>query len=404
MRKIDVKKTNVSPLTHLKENEERFRTRTRKFAETQMKPLVLEMDQKGCFDESLIGKLFEQGLMSITVPYEYGGGNGTFFETIIAIEELARIDPSVSVCVDVHNTLVINAILNRGSEEQKQRFLPMLAKDTIGAFSITEKTAGSDAYALSCRAEKIDGGYRLTGEKDWVTNCAEAGIILIFAKVYQENPDGDITAFLLEKNEAAGLTVEERQDKMGIRASSTCGLALEDVFIPGENLLGDIGQGGRVALETLVDGRIGIAAQMLGLAQGALEAARDHAQTRQQFGRPIGSFQGVHFPLAEMATEIEAARLLVYNAARIKTCHSDFGERFYSSSMAKLFASKVAEGAASKAVDILGGTGFIKGSLVEKFYRDAKIGKIYEGTSNMQLRSIARAFLHINIKDEINSE
>jgi alkylation response protein AidB-like acyl-CoA dehydrogenase len=381
MRTLTTKQYTIPPLTHLRDDEKRYREKVRNFAEQIIAPLALEMDRKAKLDERLIPQLFDEGLMSIEIPSEYGGQNGNFFKSILAIEELSRVDPGVAVFVDVQNTLVVNAFIRWATPEQKQRFLPSFARDTVGAFSITEKQSGSDAYAMSCRAVKVDGGYVLTGNKQWVTNAAEADIILVFANTHPEKAREGITAFILNKKEAPGLTVETPEEKMGIRASSTCGLVLNDVFIPEENILGGVGRGTEIAIETLTAGRVGIAAQMTGLAQGALDAAIAHAEKRKQFGKRIISYQGVHYPLAEMATDVEAARLLVYNAARI--------------SMAKLFASKVAQTVVSKALDIFGGTGYMKGSMIEKFYRDAKIGTIYEGTSNMQMSSIAKALMKI---------
>ncbi|MFH1963875.1 MAG: acyl-CoA dehydrogenase family protein [bacterium] len=394
MKNMTINNSEVSPLTHLTEKEERFRERTQNFAKHYVMPLVFEMDKSAQIDRGLIEKIFEQGLMSIEIPIEYGGRNGSFFDSIIAIEEMAVVDPAVAVFIDVQNTLVINTIMRWGTEEQKRKYLPMLAKNTVGAFSITEKEAGSDATALSCKAKNVDGGYLLNGEKHWVTNAAEADIFIIFAKEQKtEGEEGRLTAFIVDRRETNGLTICDSEEKMGIRASSTCNIILENVFVPKENVLRAIGRGLNIALETLTDGRIGIGAQMLGLARGAFIAAVEYAQTRKQFGQTISNFQGIHFPLAQMSTEIEAARLFVYHVSRLKSAKSDFKELFTLSSMTKLFASQVAEKVVSQGLEIFGGKGYMKGNILEKLYRDAKIGKIYEGTSNMQLRLIARNFI-----------
>ncbi len=385
----------VLPLTRLKDDEKRYQKRVRSFAETHVAPLSMEMDRNARLDPELIRRLFEEGYMGIEIPGEYGGQNEDFFKTVIAIEELSRVDPGVAVFVDVQNTLFINAINRWADPEQKKRWLPILASDAVGAFSISEEQSGSDAYAMQCRAARADDGYVLSGKKKWVTNAAEAELILLFATTQPDNAREGITAFILEKDQAAGLTVEPPEEKLGIRASSTCGLILDDVRVPEANVLGKAGQGGQIAIETLVDGRIGIAAQMLGIAQGALSAAIAYAEKRKQFGRPIAKFQGVHFPIAEMATEVAAARLLVYNAARIRCLQDNSTEAFVASSMAKLYTSGVAESVASRSLDIFGGNGYMKGGMIEKFYRDAKIGKIYEGTSNMQMGTIAKTLMKV---------
>lgn len=395
MRTLNKEKTEVSIFSDLTEEESRFRERTRKFALNYVTPLVFKMDEEARLDTGLIEKLFEQGLMSIEIPTEYGGRNGSFFNTVLAIEELGIVDPAVSVFVDVQNTLVINALLRWGNEEQKRKYVSMLAKKCVGAFSISETEAGSDTSAISLEATKVHGGYLLNGNKHWATNAYEADIFVIFGNSLSSNGDGKkLTAFILNKKEVEGFTVKRPDEKMGIRASSTCDLVLDKVFIPEENVLGSIGRGQTIALETLTDGRIGISAQMLGLAQGAFNAAVDYAQTRKQFGQFISSFQGIHFPLAQIATEIEAARLLVYKAARLKTVEGSFKELFILSSMAKLYASQVAEKAVALGLEVFGGKGYMKGNVLEKLYRDAKIGKIYEGTSNIQLRIIARKFIN----------
>jgi butyryl-CoA dehydrogenase/short/branched chain acyl-CoA dehydrogenase len=365
------------PLTHLQEDERLF------------KGMVMEMDREAKLPRALIDQLFALGAMGIEIPASYGGGGGTFFMAILAVEELARVDPSVAVCVDVQNTLVNNALLRWASPAQQEHYLPLLAKDTVGAYALSEPGSGSDAFSLVTRA-RLDGDtYVLSGRKLWTTNGDEAGLYLLFANAHPEQKHKGITAFLVERA-FPGFTVGKKEDKLGIRASSTCELILEEVRVPRETVVSEVGGGYKVAIETLNEGRIGIGAQMVGLAQGALEAALAYAQERRQFGQSIASFQGVHFPLAEMATEIEAARLLVYNAARLKEAGEPFLQQ---AAMAKYFSSQMAERVASQALEIFGGYGFTKDFPAEKFYRDAKIGKIYEGTSNMQLRTIARALL-----------
>jgi alkylation response protein AidB-like acyl-CoA dehydrogenase len=393
MRKLTAHQSQVPALTHLRDDEKKYREKVRCFAEECVAPLSMEMDRNAKLDQTLIRQLFDEGLMSIEIPSEYGGQNGNLFKTVVAIEELSRIDPAVAVFVDVQNTLVVSAFNRWGTPEQKKRCLPLMARETAGAFSITEKHSGSDAYAMTSQAVKVDGGYLLKGNKHWVTNAAEAGIFLVFATTNPGNAREGITSFIVHKKDVSGFAVEAPEEKMGIRASSTCALVLDDVFIAEENILGGAGRGSQVALETLTVGRVGIAAQMVGLAQGALEAAIAHAEGRKQFGKRIISYQGVHFPLAEMATDVEAARLMTYNAARINTLQENPVECFTSASMAKLYASKVAESVASRALDIFGGKGYMKGSSIEKLYRDAKIGKIYEGTSNMQMSTIARTLM-----------
>lgn len=377
------------PLTHLQEDERLFKEVVREFAEERVKPLVMEMDREARLPLTLIDQLFALGVMGIEIPTSYGGGGGTFFMAILAIEELARVDPAVAVCVDVQNTLVNNALLRWANPTQKKRYLPSLAKDTVGAYALSEPGSGSDAFSLVTRARPEGDAYVLTGRKLWTTNGGEAGLYLLFANANPEQKHKGITAFLIERT-FPGFTVGKKEDKLGIRASSTCELILEEVRVLRENAVGEVGEGYKVAIETLNEGRIGIGAQMVGLAQGAFEAALAYAQERRQFGQPIASFQGVHFPLAEMATEIEAARLLVYNAARLKEAGQSFLQQ---AAMAKYFCSQVGERVASQALEIFGGYGFTKDFPAEKLYRDAKIGKIYEGTSNMQLHTIARALL-----------
>jgi len=397
MRNIESLLTEKQPLTYLSEKETKFKEKIRDFGLTHIEHLVFDMDLKAKLDETLIENLFKNGLMSLEIPSVYGGEGRSFFEIILAIEELSKIDPAIAVFVDVQNILFINALLKWGNDDQKNRYLPMLTKDCVGSFSITEKEAGSDTYSLACRADKTDGGYILNGEKHWATNAAEARLFLIFANVYTDEAKGRLTAFILDKIKAKGFAVQDSQEKMGIRASSTCDLTLKNVFIPEGDILGGVGKGMRISLETLTDGRVGIAAQMVGLAESALKVAVDYSKERVQFEQPIAKFQGVHFPLAELAAEIEAARLLVYNAARIKLSCNNFSNFFSAASMAKLFCSNVAEKAASIAVNTIGGNGYMKRNKAEKYYRDAKIGKIYEGTSNMQLQLIAKTYLKIKV-------
>jgi short/branched chain acyl-CoA dehydrogenase len=377
------------PLTHLSEEERMFQASVRRFTKERLAPKVRAMDETGLFDKALIEELFSLGLMAIEVPEEFGGQAGTFFQSILAIEELARVDPSASVIVDVQNTLFNNAILRWGSEEQKQRCLPRVSRDTVASYALSEAGSGSDAFALTTRAVEDGPGYRITGRKLWITNAAEAGLFLLFATVNPEAGYKGITAFLVER-ESPGFRVGKKEDKLGIRASSTCELVLDDCRVPRENVVGEVGKGYKLAIETLNEGRIGIGAQMLGLAEGALEAALEYSKQRKQFGKPIAEFQGIQFELAEMAVDVEAARLMVYNAARLR----DAGLSFVTeAAMCKYFASQIAERVASQAIEVLGGVGFTKDYPVEKFYRDAKIGRIYEGTSNMQRLTIAKQLL-----------
>ncbi len=367
------------------------------FSKERISPFISEMDTNCKLEESLIKDLFAYNLMNIEIPQKYGGYGGNFINTIIAIEEIAKIDPSVAVFVDVQNSLFNNAIMRWGTEEQKEIYLPVLAREGVGSFSITEKHAGSDTYAMSCLAEKQENGYLLSGEKHWATNAMEAKYFLIFAKMDTE-PNSSISAFIVDR-QTPGLTILPSQEKMGIRASSTCDIILKDVFVSDENILGGLGMGKRIGLETLTDGRVGIAAQMLGLAEGAYSLALQHAQQRKQFGNFIGAFQGVHFQLAKMAVKIETARQIIYHTIRIKHRNKDFMEYFKLASMTKYHVSQIAEEVASNAVEIFGGSGFMKSSPIEKFYRDAKIGRIYEGTSNIQLRTIAKLIMKIKTKD-----
>ncbi len=378
-----------SPLTHLNEDEQLFRSSVREFSQQTIGPLVRQMDDEQHFSADLLPQLFQLGLMGIEIPVEYGGAGGSFFEAILAVEEISAVDPSVGVLVDVQNTLCVNALLRWGTEEQKKQFLSRMAVDTVGAYALSEAASGSDAFALQSRAEKRGSEYVLNGQKLWITNAREAGLFIIFATLDPAAGYKGITAFLVEKD-FAGFTVGKKEDKLGIRASSTCELILEDCRVPEQNVLGEPGKGYKIAIETLNEGRIGIGAQMLGLARGAWNHAAKYAQERKQFGKPIAEFQAVQFALAEMATDIEATRLLVYNAARLKDAKLDYVRE---AAMAKYFASQVAERVASHAVEVYGGYGFVKDYPVEKYYRDAKIGKIYEGTSNMQLATIGKLVL-----------
>ena len=378
-----------APLTQLSEDEELFRSTVRDFATENIAPLVRQMDEEQHFAPELIPQLFNLGLMGIEVPIEYGGSGGTFFEAVLAVEAISAVDPSIGVLVDVQNTLCVNALLRWGTEAQKRRYLSRMANDLVGAYALSEAASGSDAFALQTRAEKRADGYILNGQKLWITNAREAGMFIVFATLDPAAGYKGITAFLVEKN-AFGFSVGKKEDKLGIRASSTCEIILEDCHVPAENLLGEPGKGYKIAIETLNEGRIGIGAQMLGLAQGAWSHAAAYAKERKQFGKAIADFQAVQFSLAEMATEIEATRLLVYNAARLKDAKLPYVKE---AAMAKYFSSQVAERVASQAVEIYGGYGFVKDYPVEKFYRDAKIGKIYEGTSNMQLATIGKLVL-----------
>ena len=378
-----------SPLTQLSEEEELFYSTVERFAQEKIQPHVRQMDDEQQFAPGLVPQLFELGLMGIEIPETLQGAGGTFFDAVLAIEAISTVDPAVAVLVDVHNTLVVNALRRWASEPQKQHWLPRLATNTPGAYALSEAGSGSDAFALQTRAESADGGYRLSGRKLWISNAREAGLFVVFATVDPSAGYKGITAFLVEKG-TPGFTVGRKEDKLGIRASSTCELILDNCFVPHDNLLGEGGKGYKIAIGTLNEGRIGIGAQMLGLANGAWHHAVRYAQQRRQFGKPIAEFQAVQFALADMATQIEAARLMVYNAARLK----DAGRPFVrEAAMAKLFASEVAERTASQCVEIFGGNGFVRDYPAEKYYRDAKIGKIYEGTSNIQLATIAKQVL-----------
>lgn len=376
-------------LTSLSDEESLFRQSVREFADQQIRPVASEMDEKGKFAPELIQQFFELGLMGIGVPEEYGGQGGSFFNAILAVEELSRADASAGVVVDVQNTLVNNGFLRWGNEDQKSRYFPRLTADTVGAYALSEAGSGSDAFGLATKAEDKGDAFLLNGHKLWITNGAEAGIFIVFANAAPEKGYRGITAFIVERD-FPGFTVGKKENKLGIRASSTCELILEDCLVKKENVLGEIGKGYKIAIETLNEGRIGIGAQMVGVSQGALECGINYAKERQQFGKSIASYQGVQFQIAQIATELEAARLMVYNCARMK----DAGENFVmQAAMTKLFTSQVAEHVTSQVVELYGGYGYTKDYPAEKFYRDAKIGKIYEGTSNMQLQTIAKLIL-----------
>jgi alkylation response protein AidB-like acyl-CoA dehydrogenase len=377
-------------LTFLAEDERLLRDSVREFAQDQVRPLVAEMDEHAKIPRALIDRLFELGVMGIEIPEALGGSGGRFFHAVLVVEELSRVDPSIGVLVDVQNTLVINALLRWAGADLKARILPKLAASSVGAYALSEAGSGSDAFALQTRARDDGDRYVLDGRKLWITNANEADFFVVFATMNPEAGYRGITAFVVERG-MPGFTVGKKEDKLGIRASSTCELLLESCRVPKANVLGDVGKGYKVAIETLNEGRIGIGAQMLGLAAGALDHAIRYTKERKQFGKAISDFQGVQFQLARAATEVEAARLLVYNAARLR----DLGQPFLTeAAMCKIFASEVAEHVASLAVNLFGGYGFVKDYPVEKLYRDAKIGQIYEGTSNLQLQTIAKQILN----------
>lgn len=377
------------PLTVLNDEERMFQSSVGRFARERIGPYVREMDQAGVFRKELLREMFELGLMSIEIPEEFGGQSGNFFQAVLAVEALAAVDPSAAVIADVQNTIANNILLRWGSAEQKRRYFPMLARDTVASFALSEAGSGSDAFALTTQAVRDCDEYRITGRKLWITNAAEAGIFFLFANADPPAGYRGITCFLIERD-VAGFQIGKKEDKLGIRASSTCELILDDCRVPAASIVGELGKGYKIAIETLNEGRIAIGAQMTGLAQGALDHSIAYAKERRQFGKPIADFQGIQFELAQMATEVEAARLLVYNAARLR----DAGLPFVTeAAMAKYFASQVAEATASRAVEIFGGVGFTKDYPVEKLYRDAKIGRIYEGTSNMQKLTIAKQIL-----------
>ncbi|HZT31842.1 MAG TPA: acyl-CoA dehydrogenase [Bryobacteraceae bacterium] len=377
------------PLTALSEEERLFQASVRQFAREQIAPHVRAMDADGVFRKDLIRQFFELGLMGIEIPEEYGGQGGTFFQCVLAVEELSAVDPSAGVIVDVQNTIVNNAILRWASADQKQRYLPRLAADTVASYALSEAGSGSDAFAMAARAVDQGDHFLLTGRKLWITNAAESGLFLLFANANPEAGYRGITAFLIER-EFPGFQVGKKEDKLGLRASSTCELILDNCRVPKANVMGEVGKGYKIAMETLNEGRIAIGSQMIGLARAALEHAVSYARERKQFGKAIGEFQGVQFQLAKMATELEAARLLVYNAARLRDAGLPFQAE---AAMAKFYSSEVAEKVASKAIEIFGGVGITKDYPVEKLYRDAKIGRIYEGTSNIQLLTIAKKLL-----------
>jgi len=377
------------PLTDLSEDERMFRDQVRQFAEAEVRPLVGKMDKEAQIPRALIDHCFEMGIMGIEIPDDFGGAGATFFMSVLAVEELARVDASVAVLVDVQNTLVNNALLRWGSEDLKARYFPKLAASWVGAYALSEAGSGSDAFALACRALDKGDHYELTGRKLWITNAAEAELFIVMANLDPAKGYKGITAFVVERS-SPGFQIGKKEDKLGIRASSTCELVFEGCRVPRANVLGEPGRGYKIAIETLNEGRIGIGAQMVGVAQGAFEHALRYSQERQQFGKPIGEFQAVQFVLSEMATEIEASRLLTYNAARLRDSGASFIKE---SAMAKLYASRAAEFVTSKAVEVYGGYGFTREYPVEKYFRDQKVGQIYEGTTNMQLLVIAKQIL-----------
>lgn len=377
------------PLTLLSEDDQLFRDSVRRFAREQIGPHVRAMDEEAKFRPDLLRQFFELGLMGIEIPEEFGGQGGTFFQSILAIEEIAAIDPSAAVIADVQNTLVNNAVLRWATPDQKSRWLPRLAQDTTAAFALSEAGAGSDAFALATRATPDGDSFRLTGRKLWITNAAEAGLFLVFANINPEAGYKGITCFVVERG-APGFSLGKKEDKLGIRASSTCELVFDSTPVPAANILGQPGKGYKIAIETLNEGRIGIGAQMLGLARAALHHALAYVKERRQFGQPLAAFQAVQFDLARMATDLETARLLVYNAARLKEAGKPFLKE---AAMAKFWSSEIAETVASRAIELFGGVGFTKDYPVEKLYRDAKIGRIYEGATNMQLMTIAKQLL-----------
>jgi butyryl-CoA dehydrogenase/short/branched chain acyl-CoA dehydrogenase len=377
------------PLTTLSEDEQMFRASVREFAEGELRSRVAQMEEAGKLDPAVIKQCFELGLMAIETPEEYGGAGANFFNAILAVEELSRVDASVGVLIDVQNTLVNNALVRWGNTTQKQKYLPKLATETVGAYALSEAGSGSDAFALQTRAVDKGDHYLLNGQKMWITNGVEAGIFVLFANANPEAGYRGITAFIIEKS-FPGFSVGKKENKLGIRASSTVELILEGCKVPKENVLGEVGKGYKISIETLNEGRIGIGAQMIGIAVGALECALAYTGERQQFGKAINQFQGVQFQLAEMATDLEAARLMVYNAARMKAAGINFVKE---AAMAKLYSSRVAERITSKAIELYGGYGYVKDYPVEKYWRDSKIGAIYEGTSNMQLQTIAKLLI-----------
>jgi len=383
--------TMNSALTTLSEDERLFRDSVYEFADREIRPLVREMDEHAKVDKNLIAKLFDLGVMGIEIPDSFGGGGASFFHSVLAVEALSRVDPSIGVLVDVQNTLVINALIRWGNDDIKRRYLPKMAASTIGAYGLSEAGSGSDAFALTTRAVERGGEWIITGRKLWITNGNEADLFIVFANINPEAGYRGITAFLVERG-FPGFTVGKKEDKLGIRASSTCELLFEECRVPKANVLGEVGKGYKVAIETLNEGRIGIGAQMIGLAQGALDHAIKYTKERKQFGKAIAEFQAVQHQLARAATDVEASRLLVYNAARLRDAQQPF---LTEAAMCKVFSSEVAERVASLAVNLFGGNGFVKEYPVEKLYRDAKIGQIYEGTTNLQLQTIAKNLIAI---------
>lgn len=379
----------IPPLTQLTEDEQMLKEAAADFAEASIKPLVEEMDEKAKLDPALIKQFFEMGLMGIDIPEKYSGGGGTFMMSIVAIEQISRVDASAGVFMDVQNTLVNNAFVNFASDHLKDKYLPQLATEKVGAYCLSEAGSGSDAFALKTTATEDGDDFVLNGAKLWITNANEADIFLVMANVNPEAGYKGITAFVVERG-MEGFSISKKENKLGIRASSTCEILLDNCRVPKENVVGEVGKGYKVAIETLNEGRVGIGAQMIGIAQGAFDAALAYVQERKQFGKAIGEFQGVQFQLARMATDIETARLLVYNAARKKMAGQNFLKE---AAMAKFYSSEVAESVSSQAVDLFGGYGYVKEYPVEKYYRDSKIGKIYEGTTNMQLSTIAKLLL-----------
>jgi len=385
----NIRGVTLPALTTLSEDERLFRDSVYEFANREIRPLSRDMDERGRIPPALVEKLFALGVMGIEIPEEHGGSGASFFHSVLAVEALSRVDPAIAVLVDVQNTLVINALQCWGSTELRNVFLPKLASTVVGAYALSEAGSGSDAFALTTRATARGDHWLLSGRKLWITNALEAGMFIVFATVDSAAGYRGITAFVVERG-ATGLGLGRKEDKLGIRASSTCELIFDYCEIPEENLLGEPGKGYKIAIETLNEGRIGIGAQMLGLAEGAWGHAARYAQQRRQFGKTLAEFQAVQFALAQMATEIEAARLMVYNAARLK----DAGQPFVrEAAMCKLYASQVAERVASQCVEIFGGNGFVRDYPAEKYFRDSKVGKIYEGTSNMQLATIAKQVL-----------
>lgn len=377
------------PLTRLSDEEQAFKDAVAEFVNGEVRPRVAQMERDAQLDPELIKAYFEMGLMGIQAPEAHGGAAGSVMMVTLAVEEISKVDASSAIMVDVQNTLVAHPLLSAGTPEQLAKWMPALCSGTVGAYALSEASSGSDAFGLQTRAVKVDGGWVLNGRKMWITNGAEAGLFVLFATVDPSRGYKGITAFVVERD-MQGFSIGKKEDKLGIRASSTTELILEDVFVPDFNVLGPVGQGYKIAIETLNEGRIGIGAQMIGIAQGALDAAVAYVKERQQFGKSLSEFQGIQFQLAQAATELEAARLMVYNAARMDDAGEDIAQV---GAMAKLLSSQVAERVTSLAVELFGGYGYTKDYPVEKFYRDAKIGTIYEGTSNMQLATIAKGLL-----------